>query len=229
LVAPDVNVVVTRETGKNDDLRSWLPPDATVFEVPLTKTTYYDNDVVRAALDVSPSSGEYRSLVVTSARSAAYVESALRASAPDVEVYSVGPATSVALKTYQVVSVHGEGSAASLANLIVNGPVLMIGAKEMREELPAALHERSLEVVMIACYETVGLSLLSSDVEMLRDADVILIGAPSAWAVAREHVSKNTWVVVPGAPTATAVRDDHARVIEGWGPDLRTRLAEVTA
>jgi uroporphyrinogen-III synthase len=227
LVTPDVNVVVTREAGKNGELRSWLPPDATVLEVPLTRTTYLDGDDVRAALDASPYTGEYRSLVVTSERSVAYVDDGLRVSAPDVEVYSVGPRTSLALSTHHVSSVPGEGSAASLAQHIVQGPVLILGATTMREELPDALRDKGLEVVMIACYETVGLSLTTSDVEALRGAGAIVIGAPSAWAVAREHVSKDTWVVVPGESTAAAVRIDHARVLEGWGPDLRTRLAEL--
>ncbi len=47
-----VNVVVTREVGKNESLTSWLPPESTVVEVPLTTTRYFDLDAVRAALDV---------------------------------------------------------------------------------------------------------------------------------------------------------------------------------
>ncbi len=67
-----------------------------------------------------------------------------------------------------------------------------------------------------------------AEIESLRDADVVFIGAPSAWAVAREFVRTAAWVVVPGASTGAVVRDDHPRVLEGWGPDLRTRLAELS-
>jgi hypothetical protein len=65
------------------------------------------------------------------------------------------------------------------------------------------------------------------DAQRVRDADVVFIGAPSAWSVARELVADATWVVVPGSSTAADVRRDHDRVIEGWGADLRTRLAEL--
>jgi uroporphyrinogen-III synthase len=229
LAANIVNVVVTREAGKNDPLLAWLPPEAAVIEVPLTTTTYFDLDAVRVALDESPGNGKYPSLVVTSERSADYVETALRASAPDVEIFSVGPTTASALGNRDVkVFAQGEGSADSLAPHIARGPVLMLGATSMREELGAALRAKGLEVVAIACYETVGAQLDQSDKETLRHADVLFIGAPSAWAVARENVGPDTWVVVPGASTGAVVRVDHPRVIEGWGPHLRTRLAELT-
>lgn len=224
-----VNVVVTREAGKNDSLRAWLPSKAAVTEVPLTTTTYFELDAVRAALEASPGHGTYHSLVVTSERSADYVEMALVASAPDVEVFSVGPTTASALSSRDVRIHHqGEGSADSLAPDIAGGPVLLLGARSMREELGDVLRAKGLEVVAIACYETVGAQLGPSEKETLRQADVLLIGAPSAWAVARENVAPDTWVVVPGASTGAVVRVDHPRVIEGWGPQLRTRLAELT-
>lgn len=224
-----MNVVVTREAGKNDPLLAWLPPEATVTEVPLTTTTYFDLDDVSVALDESPGNGKYHSLVVTSERSADYVEMALRASAPDVEIFSVGPTTTTALESRHVkVFAQGDGSADSLAPRLARGPVLLLGATSMREELGAALRAKGLEVVAIACYETVGALLEKSGKETLRDADVLFIGAPSAWAVARENVGPDTWVVVPGASTGAVVRVEHPRVIEGWGPHLRTRLAELT-
>ncbi len=224
-----MNVVLTREAGKNDPLLAWLPPEAAVTEVPLTTTTYYELDIVRTALDESPGHGTYHSLVVTSVRSADYVEMALRASAPDVEVFSVGPTTANALGNHDVrVHQQSEGSSASLAPHIARGPVLLLGARSMREELGAELRAKGLEVVAIACYETVGAQLDQSEIETLRHADVLFVGAPSAWAVARENVAPDTWVVVPGASTGAVVRVDHRRVIEGWGPQLRTRLAELT-
>ena len=224
-----MNIVVTREAGKNETLRAWLAPGATVLEVPLTTTTYFDVNDVRAALEGSRAHGMYRTLVVTSERSVDYVELALHASTLDVEVYSVGPTTTAALASRGVtVLSQGEGSAVTMARQITRSPVLLLGAASMREELADALRAKGLEVMMIACYETLGLSLGSSDAQAVRDADVLLIGAPSAWAVAREYVSDDAWVVVPGSSTAAAVRADHGRVIEGWGPDLPARLADLS-
>jgi len=225
-----VNIVVTREAGHNDTLRAWLPPESTVAEVPLTTTTYFDAEDVRAVLEGSRAHGMYRELIVTSERSADYVEMALQSSTMDVEVYSVGAATTEALRSRGVrVDAQGEGPADTLARRITRSPVLLLGASAMREDLGETLRAKGLEVVRVACYETVGVTLNASDAESIRDADVVFIGAPSAWAVAREFVSSSTWVVVPGTSTAAAVRVEHSRVIEGWGPHLRTRLVEQTA
>ncbi len=109
------------------------------------------------------------------------------------------------------------------------GPVLLLGAATMRPELASALRAKGIDVVSVACYETQGATLSASDERLLRDADVVFIGAPSAWSVARELVAPETWVVVPGASTGTDVRRDHARVIEGWGPELRSRLVELSS
>jgi uroporphyrinogen-III synthase len=224
-----VNIVLTREAGWNDSLKVWLPPGANVVDVPLTTTTYIDVDDVRAALERSRAHGMYRTLVVTSERSVRYVETALRSATLDAEVFAVGPTTSEALTELGVhVRAQGEGSSDTLAPLISRSPVLLLGAATMREGLAEALREKGLEVVTIACYETIGRSPSPSDAVTLRDADVLFIGAPSAWAVAREYVTSDAWVVVPGSSTAAAVRVDHPRVIEGWGPDLATRLAELS-
>jgi uroporphyrinogen-III synthase len=224
-----VNVVLTREAGWNDSLRTWLPPDVDVVEVPLTTTTYFDVDDVRGALERSRAHGMYRTLVVTSERSARYVKTALLASTLDVEVYCVGPTTTAALASLGVsVRAAGEDSSDTLAPRITRSPVLLLGATTMREGLATSLREKGFEVVTIPCYETVGVPLGASDAETLRDADVLFIGAPSAWAVAREHVAIDTWVVVPGSSTAAIVRAEHPRVVEGWGPDLATRLTELS-
>jgi uroporphyrinogen-III synthase len=229
LATNDVNIVVTREEGKNDTLMAWLPTGVTADEVPLTTTFYIDPDDVRAALMSLPAYGTFRSLVVTSERGADYVEIALHASTSDVEVFVVGPTTSSALTTRGLrVHVHGDGSADALAPLVSRGPVLLLGARAMRKELITTLREKGLEAETVACYETVGVALDSSDEATLRNADVIFIGAPSAWMVAREHVQRDAWVVVPGATTGAAVRLDHPHVIEGWGAQLTTRLAELS-
>jgi uroporphyrinogen-III synthase len=228
-MAAFVKIVLTREAGKNESLVAWLPPDATVGVVPLTTTTYFDPDDVRAALERLPSNGKFHTLVMTSERSADYVEMAVDASAPDVEVYGVGAITAEAVNTRGIrVRTPREGSAEALAPDIVHGPVLMIGALAMRDELPTALRAKGLEVATVACYETVGVTLDLDDAETLRRADILFIGAPSAWAVARALVSSDTWVVVPGESTGAVVRVDHARVIEGWGPALTTRLDDLS-
>lgn len=228
MVKDDVNVVLTRERGRNDSLREWLPADASVSEVPLTTTKYFERDDVRAALERFAST-PFRSIALTSERSAEYVELALDVS-PDAALFVVGPATKRALITHGLrVDGEGVGGAESLAPLISGGPVLLLGASSMRDELGWALRAKGLEVVAVACYETLSRTLTSSDVATLGGADVVFIGAPSAWNVARDAVASDAWVVVPGATSAAAVLADHPRVIEGWGPPLRTRLAELFA
>lgn len=223
-----MNIVLTREAGSNDSLRSWLPSDATVLDVPLTETRYYEPSDVRDALVRSAANGQFRSLVVTSERSIDYVSTALAASTGDVDVYSVGPATSHALIALGVkVRAQSGGAAVTLARQISRGPALVLGAQTMREELAVALRDRGLDVMVVACYETLVLSPSSSDEELLRGADVLFIGAPSAWAVAQSFVRPDAWIVVPGASTGAVVRAEHQRVIEGWGPALVERLARL--
>jgi uroporphyrinogen-III synthase len=224
-----VKVVVTREAGMNESLIALLPPAAIVDEVPLTRTEYFDPDDVRRELEASRAYGTFVALVVTSERSVRYVDIAFAASSPDVEIYSVGPVTTDALVAHDVyVTRESDGTATTLTNHLNTGPVLLLGARLMRAELASALRAKGLEVITVACYETVGLDVSPGDAKRVRDADVVFIGAPSAWSVARELVAAATWVVVPGASTATDVRHDHDRVIEGWGPDLHTRLVDLS-
>jgi uroporphyrinogen-III synthase len=223
-----LKVVLTREAGKNDSLEDWLPQDASFTEVPLTRTRYYEPRQVMDALEKSESRGPFCSLVVTSERSHSYATRAIALSTSDVEVFSVGPVTTAALEG-QGVNVHrqGDGGSLTLAGEIVRGPVLVLGAREMRDELVDALRERGLDVVVVACYETVALVPTQTERDRLRAADVVFIGAPSAWAVARAFVGAQAWIVVPGASTGAVVAAEHERVIEGWGPHLRQRLASV--
>lgn len=225
-----MNVVLTREAGMNAEARTWLPIGAVVHEVPLTVTNYFDSDDVRSATLDSPHYGAFAALVVTSARSARYeevVHAALGASAP---VFSVGPATSRALVE---LGVDVAGAAASraidLADQIDAGPVLALGAAAMRDELFDELAGRGIEVLRVACYETTPVVPDEHQATVLRDADAVLIGAPSAWAVARAYVLPQTWVVVPGATTAEVVHRDHQRVLERWGPSLADVLASMSS
>jgi len=223
-----LKVVLTREAGKNDPLKAWLPEDASFTEVPLTRTRYYEPQQVLDALERCDARGPFASLVVTSERSHSYATLAIASSRSDVDVFSVGPATTTSLAG-QGVKVHrqGDGGALSLAPQIVRGPVLVLGAREMREDLADLLRERGLDVFVVACYETVALVPSETQQALLRAADAVFVGAPSAWAVARDFVDPHAWIVVPGASTGAAVAEEHERVIEGWGPHLRQRLVGV--
>jgi uroporphyrinogen-III synthase len=97
----------------------------------------------------------------------------------------------------------------------------------MRDELVVALRGRGLDVSVVACYETQPIVPSDADRALLAAADVVFIGAPSAWSVARRFVAPDAWIVVPGATTGAVVAAQHERVLEGWGPSLRQRLAIV--
>jgi uroporphyrinogen-III synthase len=220
-----MNVVVTRERGHNDSLAAWLPDNATMHEVPLTTTRFHDSDEVMGVLRESHYFGQFRYLVVTSARSALYASLAKEALGLHGAVLVVGTATAHALEDENVdVGLIGEGGAADLAAAINEGPVLLLGAASMRDELQNVLLARGLVVETLPCYETVPADLSGVEQAALRDADVVFIGAPSAWSVAEDFVSERALVVVPGSTTAAAVRHSHPRVLEGWGPQVREVL-----
>lgn len=221
-----MRVVLTREAGANGPQRAWLPADAVVSEVPLTRTRFFDDEEVRAELARSAHAGSFRALVVTSARSALYVGLAREALAPGGRVLTVGVATARAIEDEDVeVSVVGEGGALTLLPEIDEGPVLLLGAAAMHGDLAEGLSARGIEVATLACYETLPALLSEADMDTLRAADVVLVGAPSAWRVASDFVQARTLVVVPGATTAAAVRATHPNVWEGWSAALRERLA----
>lgn len=209
----------------NGSLVEWLPDDAVVREVPLTTTRYLDGDEVQRALRASEFFGAFRALVVTSARTALYVALARGALAEGGSVVSVGSSTARALESQDVeVDVVGEEGAEDLAPRISEGPVLLLGSASMRPELATALRARGFSVTTLTCYETVPAVLDDDEEKVLREADVVFIGAPSSWLVAKAMVGPNSWVVVPGVTTAAVVRRDHDRVIEGWGASLREYL-----
>jgi uroporphyrinogen-III synthase len=165
---------------------------------------------------------------VTSARSALYASLAKEALGLHGAVLVVGTATAHALEEESVdVELIGEGGAEDLGPLIKEGPVLLLGAASMRDDLERGLLARGLVVERLSCYETLPADLSGADQATLRDADVIFIGAPSAWSVAEDFVSERTLVVVPGATTGAAVNRAHERVIEGWGPQLREVLGSL--
>lgn len=221
-----MKIVLTRESGYNGVLRTFTPPSAIVNEVPLTRTMYRALSDVEAELEASEHFRAFWSLVVTSARSGDYVESAMRALRKGAAVFSVGRATTRLLVSHDiVVSAESESTALELAPLVRRGPVLELGALVARDELSLALRDRGLVVQHVACYETVAMELSSIQREILANADVVFIGAPSAWDVARDYVSQAAWVVVPGPTTSDAVRASHDQVLEGWEPAIRDVLA----
>jgi uroporphyrinogen-III synthase len=218
-------VVLTREDGYNELLRQWLPVNVTVAEVPLTTTNYLELDDVESSLHYLPHYDSYRYLVVSSPRSARYIRGARAALGANGRVLAVGPDTAQSLRDLGVV-VDGESKAGAidLVPLINRGPVLMVGASIMRDELPNALNEAGIEVTRLACYETVPVVLTKSDEQHLREADVVFIGAPSAWQVGASLIREETLVVVPGPTTGHEVRRSHERVLEAWGPSVLEHL-----
>lgn len=221
-----MRVVLTREKGFNDELRAWLPDEAIVDEAPLTTTHYFEVSDVVDPLRADPRFGSFAALVASSGRCAMYVPKARKALRDGGLVLAVGDATAQALREKDVVvDTVGQGSAVNLAPSITDGPVLLLGAAAPRDELRGALESKNIDVVALACYETWPAMLRASDEQALRSGDVIFIGAPSAWAVAQGLVRPDALVVVPGATTAEIVRGVHENLIEGWGPDLKERLA----
>lgn len=225
-----INVVLTREAGHNDVERAWLPDDANVVEVPLTATKFFSLEDVARELESCEHRGSFRALAVTSARAADYVSVALGSLAPGAQILVVGPATARALADRGIgVTALAPSRAVEIADSISSGPVLQLGASEMRDELATELAARQIATERVACYETLPLELDEADRAVLASADVVLIGAPSAWSVARAYVGPDAWVVVPGATTAAAVRAHHVRVLENWGPQLRATLATLSS
>lgn len=223
-----MNVVVTRERGANETLRSLVPVGVSVVEIPLTTTQYFDARRVRDSLRASEHFGRAGAVVVTSARAARYADLARDALGPGGRVVGVGAATARALSVLGTVAdVVGRGGALDLAPALGDGPVVLLGALAMREELARELRARSVAVTAVACYETRPVRLGAEDAAALRDADVVFIGAPSAWRVARDAVCPDAWVVVPGATTGVVVRQSHEKVFEGWGERARELLASL--
>jgi uroporphyrinogen-III synthase len=216
-----VLVALTRERGHNEELRHVVAEVAEVAELPLTTTVFRPLDDVAAQINALKHFGDFRSLVVTSARCARYVALVTDALVDGHDVFSVGPSTTAALESAGL-SVTGESSttALDLADVITRSPVVLLAATGGRRELCEELARRHLQPHVVECYSTVDVVLDEGGQELLGRADVVFIGAPSAWRVARRFVSAHAWVLVPGATTLDEVREDHERVLVGWGEDF---------
>ena len=223
-------VALTRERGHNDELRQWLGERAEAVEIPLTVTKYRPLREVEEEIVALEGCGMFRSLVVTSARCEDYLSTARRALSADSDVFSVGPATSAALQRMGLAAkVEGSGSSLDLCDDIVRGPVLVLAAEKGRRELSDALSQRSLDVSRVECYRTREIELSHDEAQQLSLAQVVFIGAPSAWRVASTYVTPDAWVLVPGHTSLEAVRRDHARVLVGWGEDFNDAWRNIQA
>jgi len=217
-------VVVTREAGYNDELRSLIPATWQVAEVPLTATTYVPHDEVASA--VTSLSDPCATLVVTSVRAGDYLDVVRPALADPVEVATVGETCRAMLEARGFEVTHQSGvSAADLAPRITRGPVLMLGARDLQPALPQSLRDKGLEVAHIVCYATTPVTLSAHDKSVVAAADVLVIAAPSAWRVVASVVRPTTLVVVPGVTTRDAVAASHENVAIAWGSDLTTLLS----
>jgi len=225
-----VLVVLTRELGLNDELRRWVGARADAVEIPLTTTLYRSMDIVREEVRAGSHFGDFRSLVVTSARTARYAAVCRDALGEAAKVFSVGAATTRALEREGLtVSATSTGTALELAPLITEGPVLVLGAQGGRDDLASALERDRYSPVSVECYRTRGVELDAAATATLSRADVVFIGAPSAWRVARAVVSKEAWILVPGETTRDAVASDHQRVLVGWGEEFERAWGVLTS
>lgn len=224
----EVLIALTRERGRNEGLRLLIGDRADVVEVPLTATYFRPETEVEAELRSLHTSGEFRSLVVTSARCAPYVMLTKEVRAATCEIFSVGPATTEALERLGLdVTRESLDTALDLAPFITEGPVLLLAATAGRVELREALSDRCLDPQLVECYSTRDATLTEGEKEQLRHAHAVFIGAPSAWRAARAFVDDLAWVLVPGTTTFDVVKGDHQRVLVGWGDNFASAWREI--
>ncbi len=221
-------VALTREVGRNEELRRWVGSRAPVCEIPLTSTHYRAPEDVASDIDALSGFGRFASFAVTSVRVGRYVGVATPALMPGADFFSVGTRTTAMLRDLGfAVAYESEGTSLDLARHIIHGPVLILGAVNGRDELVTSLRRSELETHLVECYETVPAALDEAAIGQLGHADVVFIGAPSAWRVARDLIKPDAWVLVPGATTLHDVRATHERVLVGWGGDFESAWRRV--
>jgi uroporphyrinogen-III synthase len=219
-----MRVVLTREQGLNEALRALIPTGADIREVPITTTDFFASEMVALALSTI---AVIDTIAITSARAARYVPLAL-SRWREASVYCVGDATAAALRELGVEPVWaGKAGAAEMATAITHGPVLFLGAEETRDELAQGLAARGVGLEAVACYRTVLRALTTQEREILAHAQVLFVGAPSAWTAVQGLVSPETVVVTSGETTGSLVRGTHPTVFVGWGEETRILLAEL--
>lgn len=219
-------VVLTREATRNRELATALANDARIVEVPLTTTEFRTTEEITRELNSLSHQGQYQTVAVTSARAARFVPVALLFASPDARVAVVGRATREAvlavdgIDAQRVVDVPASPDSASLAKTIERGPVLFLRAQRVGTDLADVLAAKNMELDSIVCYQTLERHLNFSDRRRLRRAEIVVISAPSAWAVARRYVRTETLIVVSGDTTADAVLVDHALVRVAASPHV---------
>jgi uroporphyrinogen-III synthase len=210
-----VRIALTREHGFNASLYELVPANATVVEVPLTRTVTLTVDAAALA--------EPDVIVVSSVR-ACDVALEIITRWPSATVRAVGPKTAAALSDRGVTAAVCDGVREAV-RVHVPAHVAVIGARTSTlddvapEDIPLGVF-----IDTIAAYDTVALELDDAATAQLHDCDVVFIGAPSAWHVAREWVRESALVIVPGSTTAEAVSRDHARLVVGWDDRAREAL-----
>lgn len=217
--------VLTREVGFNDGIRNWVPNYFDVVEVPLTTTVFRPSEVVHRELDEAVTAANPQWLVLTSRRGA----TALRGwrVPAGLRVAAVGQITAQTLHDVGIdAALVGGAGAGALADDL-DGSVLVVGAAERHDELSDVLRARGRAITSVVAYETEPTDLTDENADQIRRADVLFIGAPSAWRVAAPFVAQATWVVVPGQTTSEVVSAQHTRVVVGWDGATRDRLGEL--
>ncbi len=213
-----LTVVLTREPPRNDVVRERIVDIARVREVPLTTTTYVTGDAIERAMASAAVGGEFATIVATSARAATFVSAAARYAVADYDLGAVGATTAAALRAEGVarerrILVPEHPSGRDLGLMLDRGPVLILGAAEMREELATTLTERSLVSHHVACYRTSPAQLTRRQRHYLHAGDIVVIAAPSAWRVASREVRADAVVVAIGGTTAHEVESSHTHIV----------------
>jgi len=227
-----LTVVLTREPPRNDVLRDSLADVARVREVPVTTTTYLAPDAVERAVASVAVGGAFGTIVATSARAATFVTAAARYAVADYDLGAIGATTTAALRAEGVASdrrvlVPERPSGRDLGLMIERGPVLILGAAEMRDELAATLAERSLVSHHVPCYRTSPVQLTRRQRHYLHAGDIVVIAAPSAWRVASREVRADAVVVAIGGTTAHEVEREHTKVVVASPENLADVVREV--
>lgn len=204
-----MKVVLTREPPRNDTLHKILELAVDVVEVPATETSYRAVTDVIATCPLVP-----RTVIVTSSRAVDVAVALIETSMPEV-VIAVGPTTAAHLRergVENVLTAKDEGAGA-LEALVFPGPVVSVGAAETRPELGDLVSQRGLEHHHLAAYATEGRPLSEAEIHHLREADFVVVAAPSAWSVVGQHVAPRSTVVARGATTSAAVSRTHDNVV----------------
>lgn len=188
-------VVLTRETGKNGDMRQRLEKHGVeVVEMPLIETAVgVDRSRLAAAL-VHENGWDW--ICITSPEAAAvFLEAWEVAGKPDVPIATVGKGTARILKSeYESGALTAATFTPSTANaetLVAELPVSGDVKKKTRVLYPASakatstlqdgLEARNAEVTRLNTYSTEKVTSVSHDaMSLARHADVVTFGSPSA-------------------------------------------------